>query len=148
MNASNDFWPSKDGLRLGHLNINHAINKLTDIASILSNSGNNFHIFGLSESRLSHVISDSDLIIPGYNIIRRDPRQPKETGLLIYVHDSITFKRLDHLEQHAVESVWIEVNLKRASPLLLGYCYIMHFCIVRIQTSQRLRVTHKEWLQT
>ena len=52
-----------------------------------------------------------------------DPKQHKETGLVVYIHDSLTFKRLHHLEQHAVESVWIELNLKRASPLLLGFVY-------------------------
>ena len=50
-----------------------------------------------------------------------DLKQHKETGLVIYIHGSLTLKRLHHLEQHAVESVWIELNLKRAS--LLGFVY-------------------------
>ena len=49
--------------------------------------------------------------------------QRTETGLVICIDDSLTFKRLHHLEQHAVESVWTELNLKRASPLLLGFVY-------------------------
>ena len=87
------------------------------------NSGKNFHRLGLSESRLSSHISDYDISMPGYNIVCMDPKQHKETGLVVYIHDSLTFKRLHHLEQHAVESVWIELNLKRASPLLLGFVY-------------------------
>ena len=58
-------WPSKDGLRIGYLNINHAINKLTDIPSILFNSGRNFHVFCFAESRLSNHVSDSDVSMPG-----------------------------------------------------------------------------------
>ena len=50
-----------------------------------------------------------------------DPKEHKQTGLVICIHDSLTFKRLHHLKQHAVESVWNELNLKRASPLLLGF---------------------------
>ena len=41
----------------------------------------------------------------------------------MFTIDSITFKCLDHLEQHVVESVWSEVKLKRASPQLLGFVY-------------------------
>ena len=54
-------WLLKDGLRVGHLNVNHVISKITEISSILTNSGKNFHIFGCSESRLSSAISDSDI---------------------------------------------------------------------------------------
>ena len=61
--------------------------------------------------------------MPGYKIVRMDPKQHKETGLVVYIHDSLTFKRLHHSEQHAVESVWIELKLKRVSPLLLGFVY-------------------------
>ena len=53
MSASNDSWPTRDVLRCAHLNINHAINKLADIASVLFNSGENLHILGQSESKLS-----------------------------------------------------------------------------------------------
>ena len=87
------------------------------------NSDKNLHIRGLSESRLSSHISDSDISMPGYKIVRMDPKQHKETSLVVYIHYSLTLKRLHHLEQHAVESVRIEVNLKRASPLLLGFVY-------------------------
>ena len=58
--------------------------------------------------------------MPGYKIARMDPKQHKETGLVICIHDSLTFKR-HHLEQHAVESVWTELNFKRASLPVLGF---------------------------
>ena len=29
--AASDHWPLKDGLRIGHLNINHLINKMSDV---------------------------------------------------------------------------------------------------------------------
>ena len=72
---------------------------------ILFNSGKNLYILGLSESRLSSHISDSDIYMSGYNIVRMDPKQHKEIGLVIDIHDSLTFKCLHHLEQHAAESV-------------------------------------------
>ena len=100
-------------IRCAHLNINHAINKLTDIASVLFSSGMNLYILGLSESRLSSHISDTDISMPGYNIVRMDPKQQRKRGLVIYIQDTLTFKRLHHLE-HVVETVWINrVKLKK-----------------------------------
>ena len=123
MSQNSDTWPTKEGLRIGHLNINHAINKLPDISSILSNSGRNFHIFGFSESRLSDHIMDTDISIPGYTIIRKDPKLQRETGLLVYISQCIKFKRIFFLENLQVESVWIEISMKRSKPLLVGFIY-------------------------
>ena len=103
-------WPSKEGLRIGYLNINHALNKLNDIFSILENSGKYFHVFCLSESRLSDRILDSDIAIPGYSILRLDPKASLDTGLLVYYDQSIIMKRKSNLEQFGVESVWIEIK--------------------------------------
>lgn len=96
---------------------------MTDISSILSNSDNNFHVFGFSESRLGEHVTNTDIAIPGYLTIRNDPQKSGETGLLVYVSESVTFKRLTHLETHSVESLWIEIKLKKSSPLLIGFCY-------------------------
>ena len=64
-------WPSNDGLCIGHLNINSALHKMTDISSILSNNGKPFHVFAFTESRLSSAIPDSDVNIPGFQTIRK-----------------------------------------------------------------------------
>lgn len=122
MNNTRNLWPSKDGLRVGYLNINHVVNKLSDVSHILYNSGKGFHIFGFAESKLSQHISDSELIMQNYHFIRKDPVNPKETGLLVYVHQNINFRRLEALENY-VESVWIEVQLKRSKPIVLGFIY-------------------------
>ena len=44
--AASDHWPLKDGLRIGHLNINHLINKMSDVSHVVHNSqpyGRGFH---------------------------------------------------------------------------------------------------------
>ena len=116
-------WLTKEGLKIGHLNINHAVNKLCDICTIISNGGKNFHIFGFSESRLSDHITDADISVPGYSTVRRDSQLQKETGLLVYINQSISFKRLSHLENNHIESVWLEIYLKRSKPVLIGFIY-------------------------
>ena len=123
MKRTSDTWPSKDGLRIGHLNVNSVYSKLEEIATILDNNGQNFHVFGLSESKLNHSIPDTDLDIPGYNFIRQDKAKQKETGLLIYYSQTLSIKRISKLETYPLECVWIEIKLKHSKPLSVCFLY-------------------------
>jgi hypothetical protein len=123
MFSSSTNWPQQDGLRIGHLNINSAQNKLCDISTILCNSNNPFHVFGFTESRLSTVVSDNDVNLPGFKIIRKDPTSPKSTGIIIYVSELLHVKRLYDLERYEIEAVWLEIKLKRCKPIKVGFVY-------------------------
>ena len=116
-------WPTKHGLRIGFLNINSLPNKLDEISYILHNSGTPFHIFCCAESHLNKNISDEQISISGYHIIRLDPCLKRQTGLIVYISNTITSKRLIHLEKHDVESIWIEISLKKTKPLVLAFIY-------------------------
>ena len=116
-------WPSKDGLRLGHMNINHAFNKLADIQLILENSGNFFHVFCFSESHIPEEVLDADIHIPGYKPLRRHPEAILETGLLLYYNPALTLNRKTSLEQFHVESLWVEIKIKHSAPFLIGFIY-------------------------
>ena len=90
--ATSDHWPLKDGLRIGHLNINHLIN-MSDASQIVHNSkpyGRGFHVFCFSESRLNNHMYDKDIAIEGFHVIRNDPQIQRETGLVVYVHESMS----------------------------------------------------------
>ena len=111
-----DTWPSKIGLRLGHLNVCHARNKAPHISSLLSNSGQNFHIFGFTESRLTEN-DFNDFKMDGYHYpIIREPKLNKETGILVYINNSVKYERMEKLESSFIESVWIKVFLKIPNP--------------------------------
>ena len=53
--TNSDQWPSLPGLRIGSINICSLPNKITEISSILHNSGSFLHIFGVSESRCLNI---------------------------------------------------------------------------------------------
>ena len=89
----------------------------------MSNSGKQFHLFGFSESPLTDKSPSSDLLIPDYTIVRKDATTNNETGLLIYISDTITYKHLSHLDQPGVEAVWLEICITKSSPILVGFCY-------------------------
>ena len=118
-----DKWPSKEGLRIGFLNINSIINKIDQLSAILFNSGQQFHVFCCAETRLSENIKDADVSIPGYKSVRLDPVLPKQTGLILYISHSINYKRLFSYEIYNVESMWIEIYLKRSKSLYVGFIY-------------------------
>ena len=69
MSIDQNYWPSPEGLRTGHLNINHVFNKITDVTTIISNSGKQFHLFGFSESCLTEKIPSSVIFIPDNTIV-------------------------------------------------------------------------------
>ena len=105
MNPDQNCWPSRDGLRIGHINIDHVLKKITDVTTTISNSGKQFHLFGFSESRLTDSIRSSDLLIADYTIIRREAKANSEVGILIYISYTISYKHLPHLDQPGVEAV-------------------------------------------
>lgn len=112
-------------LRAGHVNVYHLLHKVTDIAALLHNAESTFHLFGITESRLKDKMTDTDIAISSYSIWRRDKRVPGQTGVMVYVHDSIKHitRRRKDLEPEEVECMWLEVKPDVHSPSLL-VCYL------------------------
>lgn len=115
--ASNDLY-------IGHLNACGLKSKITDLTVFLDEP-NAFDIFGVTESRLKSENDDVVVNIPNYSIFRRDPKFPLETGVAVYIHDSIkhAVRRRNDLETQDVEGIWLEVKTTKASPVLVGIIY-------------------------
>ena len=112
------------GTHIGHLNVYHLVNKVPDV-NVLLNNKPSMHILGLSETRLNNNISDDMLFIPNYHIIRRDAVYHGETGLAVYIHNSVfqhINRRLD-LESITVECIWLEIKYSSSPPFLVGFLY-------------------------
>ena len=95
-------------LRVGHLNVY----QVPDLCVFLSQSTPNYNIFGITESRLDSRISDQDVNIPNYCISRKDSLVIGQTGIAVYIHNSIadiTHRRQD-LESDLVECIWLELK--------------------------------------
>ena len=123
--ASPEAYISESGLRVGHLNVYHLFNKVPDVSTFLCNQYPFVHLFGLSETRFNCRVSDESIAIPHYTIYRRDIVKQDETGLALYVHNSIpniTTRRTD-LESQCIESLWVEICIPKTPSLLVGYVY-------------------------
>ena len=112
------------GLRIGHINIYHLYNKVHDVCLLLTQPPH-IHLLGLSETGLDPSLGDESLAIPTYTIIRRDAAHRGQTGMGLYVHQSIahTTKRPADLETERVKCMWVEVKLSAPSAILVGYVY-------------------------
>ena len=76
----------KKGLHVLHLNINTLLRKIDEIRFIAKQS--NASIIGISESKLDSSISNSELDIDEYNLIRLD-RSKREGGVACYIGKSL-----------------------------------------------------------
>ena len=114
---------SSDCLRVGHLNVYHIQNFFPDL-NVFFESHQLFHLFGLSETRLKNYIPSEGLFLPHYSLIRKDATRSQHTGLVVYIHSSISkiVRRRPDLESEAVESVWLEIQTRKSS-ILVGYIY-------------------------
>ena len=113
------FGLNKKGLNIGHLNVQHLMNKL-DTIKILTNQ---LHIFGLCETFLSDVVSDAELQIANYKIERKDRQNKRGGGLLLYLNENVPYKRRIDLESGQIESVWIEVRFSNSKSFLINFSY-------------------------
>jgi len=123
--ASPETYVSESGLLVGHLNVYHLFNKVPGVPTFLCNQYPFVHMFGLSETRFNCCVSDESIAVPHYTIYRRDIAKQGETGLALYVHNSIqniTTRRTD-LESQCIESIWMEIRNPKTPSLLVGYVY-------------------------
>ena len=110
----------KSGLKIGLLNICTLLSNVDEIFSILHD--NDFKILCLNETRLDHTISDGEIEINGFNIVRKD-RNRKGGGVAIYICKTINFEIWDDLFDHSKEMIWLEIKLPHFNPFMLACLY-------------------------
>ena len=74
--------------------------------------------FLVSQSRVDSRIFDQDINIPNYCISRKDSLVTGQTGIAVYIHNSvadITHRRQD-LESDLVECIWLELKPSTSAP--------------------------------
>ena len=71
-----------------------------------------FDVTCVNETFCDSSISDSEINLPDYSIVRRD-RNRHGGGVAMYIRNSLTF----------VESIWIEMKYKQRQPVIIGSIY-------------------------
>ena len=111
----------KKGLRVGNLNIRHLFPKI-DQLKLLLEGRQSPDIFGICETFLSESVPNDLLNINGFSFERRD-RGREGGGILVYIANSISYKRRTDLETNSTESIWIQVNIPNSKPILFCSVY-------------------------
>ena len=62
----------KKGFKMGHLNVQGIQNKIEQIDLLLNSSGNDIHLFGLSESKLNDSHTSNFFNIKNFQLFRKD----------------------------------------------------------------------------
>ena len=113
--------PKARGLKISHLNVRSLFPKIDEIRMLLKDQP--VDIFTVSETWLNGSISDQELYVPGYSLVRQDRLQKKGGGSAVYVRDSIPFQPRPDLNENKTENCWIEINRPKAKKLLVCTCY-------------------------
>ena len=83
----------------------------------------------LNETFCDSSISDSEINLPDYSIVRRN-RNRHGGGVAMYIRNSLTFIRRNDLETDDIECIWIEIKCKQKQPVLICSLYRPPSCSV------------------
>ena len=100
------------GLHVVNLNVQHFLPKYDELKFHIMSQANSIDIIGFCETFLTENTSDAIIRIPNYVFERKDRKDKKGGGILLYVKNNIRYKRRLDLESEYLESVWIEVFSK------------------------------------
>ena len=86
---------NQKGIKIAHLNICSLYPKLDQLKLLLHDKI--LDILFISETWLNDTFSDSELLIPGYNLLRNDRSSGRGLGggLCVYIKDKFSFEKLD-----------------------------------------------------
>ena len=100
-----------------HLNIQ----SITPKMGIIKSEADAYDVLIFIESWLKPDISDTTIHIENFSQpFRNDRRNRLGGGVLAYVRETITCKRLHDLEINALEAVWLELSVKSKKVLVAG----------------------------
>ena len=85
--------PTIRGFKISHLNVRSITHKMDSIRLLLKD--NTLDVFTVSETWLSPKVTDAEITIPGYSVVRKD-RNSRGGGVAMFIRDGIPFKtRMD-----------------------------------------------------
>lgn len=119
-------WPTNldmfkhKGIHLIHFNTGSLLPKISELRTIALET--QATIIAISETWLDDSVTDTEILLPGYNIIRSD-RDRSGGGVCTYIRNNRAYTPRDDLVKDGMESVWIELNLPDSKPIIVGTVY-------------------------
>ena len=132
-------------VNISYQNINHLYNKMNELKVEILKSTKTIHLLGISETHLDDYerkiikrnkkeinkrpvddrMDNTHIEIQNYKLIKRKVQSQLDTGIVVYIHSSISkhIKRRHDLETNNIECIWLEFKQNKSTPLLVCFLY-------------------------
>lgn len=110
----------RKGMHFIHFNIRSILPKISEIRHFTSKF--KVSVIAVTETWLDGSVTDQEVKLDGYNVIRRD-RDRQGGGVCLYIHEDLAFSERRDLEKDNIEAVWADILLPKTKPILVGSCY-------------------------
>ena len=109
----------KRGLHFLHLNINSILPKIDELRNIAKTS--KVSVIGISETKLDDTVTNNEINIEGYSILRHD-RNRQGGGVACYVRNDISFNQV-YIFSNETENIFFEIFLPNSHTITVGIFY-------------------------
>ena len=113
-------FPTVKGLKIANLNVNSLTKHIDEMRVLLAE--NPFDILSINESKIDWSISDSEIFICNYTMLRHD-RTRQGVGVALYIKNNIPFLVGQDLVSPNLEMLCVEINKKFSRPFLISTWY-------------------------
>ena len=110
---------NKKGLHFLHTNINSLLPKIDELKCIANKT--KATIIGITESKLDHTVSDLEVNLPGYDILRCD-RNRNGGGVACYIRKDLCFN-IRPLNCKEIGNIIFDILLPKSKPITIGVFY-------------------------
>ena len=109
----------KRGFHFLHINVNSLLLKIDELRDIISRTKP--AILGITESKLDSSVSDQEVNISGYSILRSD-RNRNGGGVACYIRADLCFNRRN-VFSNTIEQVFFDLLIPKVKPISIGIFY-------------------------
>ena len=108
------------GIHMIHLNVRSLLKKIPELKVIAQKT--RAAVIGISETWLDDSITDAEIAIGGYSVLRHD-RNREGGGVCVYVRNDFAFNPRPDLHDDRIEAIWFDLLLPKSKPITIGVCY-------------------------
>ena len=105
---------------MASLNINSLLAHIDDLRVLVYDS--NIDVLTINETKLDPSVSDNDIHIPGYEVVRKD-RNINGGGVCIYIRTNHNYRKRNDLIHDELELITIEIKRLRSKSFLISTWY-------------------------
>ena len=118
-NTKQDFSRAR-GFKIAHLNVRSLIKHIDELR--LHFEKQQFDVISLNETMLDITISNQEIKIKGYNIVRKD-RNRHGGGVAMYIRSTINYSVRDDLSDENIETITVEITKPKSKSFLINSWY-------------------------